>query len=150
MRPVVLNALRSRRAPIRHAWETLLRLEPVTSALALPDALIHYIPASILEILTQAARFRAAPLTLVEARRFGWPECPCGRNPYLAFYRAGEQAMLEGLVLLHCELPPSLRSEGDLAEILYATRLVARANGGEFCSACILRHALQPQPTAAR
>lgn len=149
MRPVVLRAMRSRLASIRVAWECLLRLERVNGPLAHPDALVHLIPTSVHQILAAAAATREEPLSLREAHGLPTPECACGHNPFLAFFVAGEQAMLEALIMLQAGWPPEERSEGDLAELVRATRHVAHSEIEAFCGVCILKHATYAEPTAA-
>ena len=136
MSPLILDALRERRATIRQRWETLLHVEPVNSPLALPDAMARLIPGSLEEIFRELAKPGPAPLTLREARRAALPVCGCNRNPYLGHFKAAEQALLEELVLLQATQPPHLRHEQDLADIVRATRLVGRDEIEAFCGIC--------------
>jgi hypothetical protein len=139
MSPPILDALRQRRSSLQTRWETLLRVEPVNTPLALPDAMAHLIPDSLDEIFRELARTHEPHLTLQQARRTSLPLCGCNRNPYLAHFKAAEQALLEELVLIQAGQPRELRREQDLAEIVLVTR---RLGGGEleaFCSLCVHR-----------
>jgi len=139
MCPEILDALRQRRASLQQRWETLLRVEPVNTPLALPDAVSRLIPGTLDEIFRQLEKPAPAPLTLREARRIGLPVCGCNRNPYLAHFKAAEQALLEELVLLQAAQPPHLRREQDLAEVVRVTRLLGGADIESFCGICVHR-----------
>lgn len=136
MTPTVLRALREQQFSLCQRWEALLRIEPVNTPLALPDALSHLIPASVDQILHELARPGAAKLTLPAARKIHVPECGCNRNPYLAHFKAGEQAFLETLVLLQAEWPATERRPEDLADVVRAIRTLAGAEIDTFCGVC--------------
>lgn len=102
MDPLPLQALRAQRARIRARWETFLRLEKVTTPLANPDTLIFGLNRSLNEIFA-ALRSAGAPSTQLEAAK----DCACGCNPFRAYYKAGEQALLEALVLSQVERAPA-------------------------------------------
>lgn len=140
MRPEVLHTLRSRSGVIQGCWERLLRLESVSSALAHPDALVHLIPSSLFHVFAEIERYDGGPLSLRSARARPRPPCPCGRNPYLMYFSAGEQALLEAGVLLQAESPSEERRLGELAEIVRAVRAVAHAEIENFCGVCVLKH----------
>ena len=99
----VLQELQRRRAEVRRSWEILLRVEPVSSPLANPDALMHMFDQSFDEIVAAAAE----PIRLEANEAFS---CPCGRNPLVAYFAAGRQAIHEALVLTPCPVAiiPSL------------------------------------------
>ena len=139
MSPQLLDLLRARLAPIRQRWEALLRIERVNTPLANPDALVHLIPGTIEEILKVAAKPQRAPLTLGEVRAERLPACECGNNPYLAFFLAGEQSLVEALVLVQTELPPARRAESDVAELIRAIRRLGREEIDAFCDICVHR-----------
>lgn len=139
MSPAVLNGLRSRRAGVATCWEHLLRLEKPAGPLAEPDLLARLIPHSLHQIMEFADAYHGRPLTLRDSRSLKLPHCACGRNPFRAYYAAGEQAMLEAVILLHRELPSQDRAETDLAEAVRATRLAARADIESFCGLCVLK-----------
>lgn len=101
MEPLIVQELRHRRPRIRQRWETFLRLEKVTTPLANPDTLVFGVDRSLSEIFSALLRPGrlppAGPAT---------PECACGQHPLRAYYRAGEQAVLEALVLIQAARPP--------------------------------------------
>lgn len=96
MQKNVEQALRARRPQIRARWLELLFVEPVNTPLANPRSLIFLLDETIDAVF--AALRRGA-----SNRRVPVPDCPCGRNPYLSYFRAGRQALLEALVLLQAE-----------------------------------------------
>ncbi len=117
----------------------MLRVEPVNTPLALPDAMSRLIPGALDEIFRELEKTNIPPLTLRAARRIALPVCGCNRNPYLAHFKAAEQALLEELVLLQADQPPRFRSEQDLAEIVCATRLLGCEEIEAFCGICVHR-----------
>jgi hypothetical protein len=138
-----LHDLRARRAEIHARWEALLRTERVNTPLANPDALVHLIDWTLDQILaglrhTGAKRRHEARPVAAEPR----PECLCGRNPLLAFFVAGEQALLETLVLLQAsasKLDPAERDD-ELAELYRVIRGISRREIESFCAVCQHRH----------
>jgi hypothetical protein len=98
MHEKTIRALQARRAQIRTRWEALLRIEKVTTPLANPDTLVFALNQSLDEIFT-GLRQPAAPLELAAPTNADWP-CP-----WRAYYRAGEQALLESLILLQARTP---------------------------------------------
>lgn len=98
MQKHVEQALRERRPQIRARWLELLFVEPVNTPLANPRSLIFLLDETldaVFAALRRASLNRGVPV----------PDCPCGRNPYLSYFRAGRQAMLESLVLLQAATP---------------------------------------------
>lgn len=128
-----LHALSRRRAQIRDRWESFLRIEPVASPLANPDTLVFGIDGALKEIFAHLRKGVDEPP--------GSPrECACGRNPLHAFFVAGEQALLESLVLAQAEYPglsPETRDR-DFAELRHAIRHVAHREMDTFASLCQL------------
>lgn len=127
------EALRRRQVWIRRRWETYLRLEKAASALANPDTLVFGVERSLQEIfdLLLAAR-RPAPE----------PEasCACGRHPLQAYYRAGEQAVLEALVITQvarAPLPPEVRDR-EFAEVKAVFTILARRDIAGLAGVCRL------------
>jgi len=93
----LIKALQKRRAQIRARWEALLRIEKVTTPLANPDTLVFALDQSLDEIFAALGQ----PLPHKPA------ECSVrsdGPSPWRAYFRAGEQALLESLVLLQAEM----------------------------------------------
>jgi hypothetical protein len=144
MQESLLNSLYAQRAAIHARWDALLRTERVTSPLAYPDALVHLIDWALDQLFTAlrdpATRRKADHAGGRSAAR---PECPCGRNPLLAFFLAGEQALLEALVLeqaSHLPIDPNERDHA-LNELYYVVRAMARREVDAFCSVCRHREA---------
>ncbi|MDO8543255.1 MAG: hypothetical protein Q7S40_22695 [Opitutaceae bacterium] len=98
MQKEVEQAMRLRRGQIRSRWLELLFVEPVNTPLANPRALIFMLDET-LDAIFAALRCGSAE------QPASAPDCPCGRNPYLSYFRAGRQALFEALVLLQAEAP---------------------------------------------
>lgn len=137
-----MTALRARRPAIRAHWEALLRTEPVLTPLGNPDALVHLIDWTLDEI------FAAASNPLVRCRigatRFApgeQPECPCGRNPLLAYFDAGEQAMHEALILAQAASAPldPLQRDASFEELNLVFQQISRREIEAFCGVCQYR-----------
>jgi len=138
MQESLVNALRFRSPHIRERWGALLHAEPVTTPLANPHALVHLIDWTLYEIF-QSLRSPAA------RRRFGrriasathGREC-CGRNPLLAHFVAGEQAMREALILVQAATPSldPIERDASLEELNQVLRDVAQHEIEAFCGVC--------------
>ena len=112
----IIRALELRRARIRSRWEALLRIEKVTTPLANPDTLVFGLDQSLDEIFALLHKPVPPPddtqvVHVTEA------------NPWHAYFRAGEQALLESLVLTQAEmaaLDPAARdtSFGNLKHVI--------------------------------
>lgn len=138
MQAELLEALRSRHDEIRARWAELLRVEPVTTPLACPEALTHLIDWTLAEIfrgLTSGTLRRRPPSPTGSHDR---PDCPCGRNPLLAYFSAAERVMQEALVLVQAGLPHLDPIERDTAleELNLVLRNVARREIEAFCGVC--------------
>lgn len=138
MEAELLAALRSRREEIRARWAELLRVEPVNTPLAHPDALAHLIDWTLEEI------FRGL-LHATPRRRHGHgltghfrPHCPCGRNPLLAYFAIAEQALQEALILVQAGLAhlDPIGRDSALEELNLVLRHVARREIETFCGVC--------------
>lgn len=135
-----MTALSARRPQIRARWEDVLRAEKVTTPLANPDALVHLIDWTLDEVFRtlQTLPTRRRPLRTFTRSDI---DCPCGRNPLLTYFAAGEQALQESLVLSQAQclhLDP-LERDSALHELNLALRHIARREIGAFCSLCQLR-----------
>lgn len=139
MAPDLLDLLRARTPEIRERWEALLRIERVSGPLANPDALVHLIPESLDDIFETLAKRPRVPRSLPAAKSVKLPPCDCGHNPYLAYFVAGEQALVETLILLQAALPAALRSEADVAEVIVIMRRFAGSEIDAFCGICAHR-----------
>lgn len=147
----LLQALARRAPAIRARWADLLRVERASSPLANPEALVHLIDWTLRVVL----RRLQAPGTRRRPRHpHAWPEpgCPCGRNPLRAHFAAGEQALLEALVLCQAEGPHPSPAERDAAlqELNLAFRHLAHREMAAFCALCLRRPLQLAMPPAAR
>lgn len=131
MQEEVIRALRDRRGQIRVRWEAFLRIEAVSTPLANPDTLVFGINQSVSELFTLLGQ----PMPPVPEPEV---ECVCGKNPLLAYYRAGEQAMLEALVLVQVGMPKLNPVERDraFAELKHVVNVVARREIGAIAGVC--------------
>ena len=144
MQDELVRALRARRAEIHARWEALLRIERVNTPLANPDALVFMIDwtldecfASLRPLVTHARRVSGAEP--VHSK----PECPCGRNPLLAYFAAGEQAIEEALILeqARASAVDPIQRDASFAELKFTVREIARREIEAFCSVCQFRSA---------
>lgn len=132
-----MQALRALRFQTRTRWEALLRTEPTNSPLAHPDSLVHLLDWTLDEIfraLDRPAGHRRAARLAVDYRH----HCPCGRNPLLAYFAAGEQAMREALILAQSamtNLSPVERDVG-LEELNLVLAQISRQEIEAFCGVC--------------
>ena len=142
MEKELLRLLQARRTEIRARWNELLHTEAASSPLAHPDTLVHLIDWSLAEILDAvegpASRRQSAARSFEAVRAL----CSCGRNPLLAMFQAGEQAVTEGLVL--CQAASPVASPGDrtqaLEDVQAAVRTVAAREVESFCTVCQYRN----------
>lgn len=141
MQSELLSALRARHLEIRSRWAELLRVEPVNTPLAHPEALAHLIDWTLEEIFhelaTATARWHADS---AGERRV---ECPCGRNPLLAYFSSAGQVLQEALILLQASMPTldPLERDAALSELKLVLRSVANREIEAFCGVC--QHRLQ-------
>jgi hypothetical protein len=140
MQDDLMRALRHHRVAIRARWEDLLRVERANTPLANPDALVHLIDCTLDEVYRtlEGLPSRRRPLRSYSKHD---TECPCGRNPLLAYFAAGEQALQESLVLTQSMLPYLDPSDRDtsLAELNLCLRFIAHREIQAFCALCQLR-----------
>lgn len=142
MQESLVSALRAQRIQVRARWEALLRVEPVGTPLGHPDALVHLIDWTLDEIFTALtnplARHRSS------RTRGGGDEsshCPCGRNPLLSYFAAGEQVMHEALILAQAassNLDP-LERDTAFQELNLVLQQIARREIEAFCGVCQFR-----------
>ncbi len=144
MQEGLIHALRFRRAEIQNRWGDLLHVEASRSPLANPDVLASMINWTLDEI------FRAFEVSGVNRRGrrqrsllLTELDCTCGRNPLLAYFAAGEQALQEALVLSQAsvaELDP-LERDASLAELNRVLRDTGTREIQAFCAVCQHRQA---------
>lgn len=127
MQEVYLRALMAGRAQIRARWESLLRIEKVNTPLANPDTLVYLFDQTIDEVFA-ALRHHPAP------RATPPPAGACDKNPLFAYFVAGEQAVLEALVLVQAgarNLDPKER-DADVAHLKQVMHKIARRDIGSL------------------
>lgn len=146
----IIKTLQVRRAQIRARWEALLRIEKVTTPLANPDTLVFALDQSLDEIFAALGQPLPHKPAVGSARSDG-------PSPWRAYFRAGEQALLESLVLLQAEmdsLDPATRdtSFGSLKQVI--NNLTQRENEvwGAICrpAAKPRRRRHTPKPATAQ
>ncbi len=150
MQESLVNALRFRSPQIRERWATLLHAEPVTTPLANPHALVHLIDWTLNEIFqsllshSSRRRFNRRIAATTHGR-----EC-CGRNPLLAYFAAGEQAMREALILVQVATPSldPIERDASLEELNHVLHDVAQHEIEAFCGVCQHRCEAAGQPAA--
>jgi len=138
MQANLLSAMRARRPSIRTRWVDLLRAEPVTTPLANPDTLVHLIDQTLDDVFAALAAMQEADRIAAAAAVVARAHCECGRNPLLAYFLAGEQALLEALVLAQVDttgLTPTDRSTS-VAALYVTVRTLARGEIESFCALC--------------
>lgn len=137
-----IHALQAHQSDIRRRWETLLREEPVASALADPDILTRLFSTTLGELFAalqpRPPRPEADPSAELSAAysriRSG---CVCGRNPLLRYFLTGEQALLETQASL--EAGDSTHSATAMTELHCVIRRIARREVDAFCGLCRYR-----------
>jgi hypothetical protein len=150
MQDPFVRVLSARRPQIRARWEALLRIERVNTPLANPDALVFMIDWTLDEVFaalrTPQARRRAVRAAEIAAAR---AECPCGRNPLLAYFAAGEQALEEALVLAQAEMPAldPLERDSAFTGLKLTVREISRREIESFCAVCQYRQTAQVAAT---
>lgn len=140
MQAHLIATLADRRPMIRTRWEALLRADRACSPLADPDALVHLIDWTLSEFDRTlrglpTRRRHLSPLSRADL------DCPCGQNPLLVYFAAGEQALQESLVLAQatrCGLT-AMQRDAELHELNLALRHIAGREIGSFCALCQFR-----------
>ncbi|HVW22154.1 MAG TPA: cytochrome c [Opitutaceae bacterium] len=146
MQPCILQHLRERRTAIKREWLTLLRAEPVATPLGNPEALAHLIDRTLDEVFAELSRARPAREESTASYAVVRGECGCGRNPLLAYFLAGERALLEALIWAQGAHPAAEASarHTEFTELYLVLRRIARREVRLFCSVCQLPRAEEP------
>ena len=146
----ILNALTSRRTETRARWETLLRIEGVNTPLANPDALVHLFDWTLDEVFLRFSGIESAdsalwPTQLIRGDPFA---CECGRNPFVAYFKAAKQALMEALVLEQSKMPRLDPIDRDLAaaELRQVIETIGQSEVEAFCALCVHRPEKVPGP----
>ena len=138
MQSQLLSALRAQHAQIRERWTALLHVEPVTTPLGNPDALVHLIDWSLQELFRSldalSSRRRSHHVESKDAK----PHCSCGRNPLLTYFAAGQQAVQEALILAQASAPSldPIERDASLLELNLVLSVLARREIEAFCGVC--------------
>jgi len=131
MQETLLRTLRAHRAAIRDRWEALLRIEKVNTPLANPDTLVYLFDKTLDDIFAELRH----PHPIDESK----PEtCGCGKNPLVNYFVAGEQAILEALILAQAEmvqLDPTQR-DADFAQLKSVVHAIAQRDLGQLDAVC--------------
>lgn len=132
------------RDELRRSWERLLRIEKTTSPLAHPDALVHLLDTTLDDIFRHLAQ--RSPRR--HPSRTAAPLCPCGRNPLLAYYAAGRQALREALVSAQAASPglSARERDDDLQMLNDVFDHIARREIESFCAICQYRGPQHAEP----
>lgn len=142
MTPELLEDLRAHSKTILVRWEALLRQQPAHGPLANPDALVYLLPETLEKLFTALAKKQKARVTFEEATAEALPGCECGNNPYLTYYIAGEQALVESVVLLQPKRPNA--AENAASDVVRVVRALAREEIDTFCGICT-HHGTDPK-----
>jgi hypothetical protein len=137
--------LKARRGEIRRRWEALLRLQRPDTPMADPNNLVHLIGWTLDRVFEglrsrKPSHVSGPPPTIATLRS----SCPCGLNPYIAHFLAGEQALLEALVLVQSEDPAldPVHRDTAVTELYLVLHAIARDEVESVCALC----QRQPQP----
>lgn len=123
------------RDPIHARWEALLHEHDSKTPLGNPDCLVFMMDWSLNEIF---ARLREIPTRRLLSHTNDEPECPCGMNPLLEYYRTAEVALTEGLERVHAAMP-MLSAADKTAGMQFLQAIVAKVRRREvetFCAVC--------------
>jgi hypothetical protein len=114
-------------------------LERADTPMADPDNLVHMIDWTLDKVFADLRSHKAPqgatlPPTIATLRE----KCFCGHNPFFKHFLAGEQALLEALVLAQSEEPSPDASLRDAAvtELYLVTHALARCEIEAFCALC--------------
>lgn len=123
------------RVAIHARWEALLHEHDSKTPLGNPDCLVFMMDWSLNEIF---ARLRELPTRRLLSHTNGEPDCPCGMNPLLEYYRTAEVALTEALGRAHAALPTLSEADKD-AGLKLLQAIIAKVRRREvetFCAVC--------------
>lgn len=143
LEPDFCQALRDRRQEVKGTWERLLLGEKAVTPLGDPRALVHLLDATLGEFY---ANVEACPVPPAPGRAGAPPACACGRNPFLAYFAAGSQAVRESVIFLQATgigAAPGSRV-AILAAVDAALRKIQDREMVSFCSLCQFRFPGRP------
>jgi len=133
----VMRALAAHRPEVRANWENLLRLDRASSPLANPEPLVPPPHPTVEGVFRARPRWWPAR----HPTRAHAPSCPCGRNPLLAYFGAGRQALREALITAQAASPHLSAEQRDTAltclEQVFSH--IERREIESFCAVCQFR-----------
>lgn len=131
MEPQLVDGLLARRAETKARWIALLHIEPVTTPLANPGTLAFMIDDSLDAVYATLAGRR--PL-----RPFKPSPTADSHNPFIAYFLAGKQALLEALVLVQAQAAGTDRNhrEAAVAELTSAIEGIVGSEVDAFGQVC--------------
>jgi len=140
METKLVQILKGRRAPIRRRWEVLLRAAKANDPLANPDALVHLMDWTIDQVVQALRKEPSRRLKGSPGYAAAQAACRCGHNPLLAYFLAGEQALIEAIAENWAREEAS-PPENAVAEAYLAFHSVAGRELESFCAFCQHRDA---------
>jgi len=132
--PASLASLSAKFPAIKAEWCALLKGEPMLTPLGRPDALVYLMDATLGELEAALTREQTAnglrryPPVAGSVHAY----CPCGLNPLLKYYGAGELALRAGT---------GTELGNELELVLRIFRTLARREIESFCAVCRHREA---------
>ncbi len=129
-----------------------MRLERADTPIADPDNLVHMIDWTLDKVFAELRSHKAcSTATLPPTIATLQAKCYCGLNPFFKHFMAGEQALLEALVLAQSEEPSPDASLRDAAvtELYLVTHALAKCEVEAFCSLCQHRPRQKARSTMA-
>jgi hypothetical protein len=138
-------ALRASQSDIRERWRDYLGEERVNTALGNPSMLV-YLFDKTLEAVFAALESPSAKIVSAAVPSDLSTVCACGKNPYLAYFRAGERALGETLTFLGTKTDEDPTGAGE--ELRDAIRRIALREIETFCSLCQYRAGAMKAPPA--
>ncbi len=145
MQAEFIRTLQAGRKQICARWEAFLRIERVNSPLANPDTLVYLFDQTLDEVFERLG-------DSVPRRSFARLNQVSDKNPFVAYYRAGEQALLEALIHTQAKsstLDSSSR-DTDLAKLKLVLGTIARREILAWEGICRREKGARPNATSTR
>ena len=145
MQAEFIRTLQAGRKQICARWEAFLRIERVNSPLANPDTLVYLFDQTLDEVFERLG-------DSLPRRSFARLNQVSDKNPFVAYYKAGEQALLEALIHTQAKsstLDPSSR-DTDLAKLKLVLGTIARREILAWEGICRLEKGARPSATSTR
>lgn len=145
MQAEFIRTLQAGRKQICARWEAFLRIERVNSPLANPDTLVYLFDQTLDEVFERLG-------DSLPRRSFARLNQVSDKNPFVAYYRAGEQALLEALIHTQAKsstLDSSSR-DTDLAKLKLVLGTIARREILAWEGICRREKGARPNATSTR